>query len=119
VRHPGLRVYIMHGGYPFLDDLLALLHVHPQVHVELSIVANVEPRAGFYRFLGALVDAGHVDRVMFGSDQMVWPELIEVAIQAIEEAPFLSPAQKRAIYYENAARFLRLPPEEVARHHGG
>jgi len=25
VRHPKLHVYIMHAGYPMLDDLLALL----------------------------------------------------------------------------------------------
>jgi hypothetical protein len=30
---------------------------------------------------------------------------------------FPSEAQRRAILYDNAARFLRLSPEEVARHH--
>ena len=108
----------MHAGYPFLDDLLALLFSHPQVHVEVSMLANVEPRAGFYRYLQAIVDAGYVDRVMFGSDQMVWPELVTAAVESIEQAPFLSAAQKRAIFYDNAARFLRLSPAEIARHHG-
>ena len=51
VRHPKLRVYLMHAGYPMLDDLLALLFSHPQVYVEVSMLANVEPRAGFYRYL--------------------------------------------------------------------
>jgi predicted TIM-barrel fold metal-dependent hydrolase len=27
------------------------------------------------------------------------------------------PAQKRAILYDNAARFLRLTPDEISRHH--
>jgi uncharacterized protein len=36
VRHPGLRVYVMHAGYPLLDDMLALLYAHPQVHVEVG-----------------------------------------------------------------------------------
>jgi predicted TIM-barrel fold metal-dependent hydrolase len=36
----------------------------------------------------------------------------------IEDAPFLTAEQRRAIFYNNAARFLRLSPEEVARHHG-
>ena len=31
VRHPKLRVYIMHAGWPMLDDLLAVLWTHPQV----------------------------------------------------------------------------------------
>ena len=118
VRHPRLRVYLMHAGYPMLDDLLALLFAHPQVHVEVSMLANVEPRAGFYRYLRAIVDAGYADRVMFGSDQMVWPGIIEPAIDAIEKAPFLTAGQKRDILYNNAARFLRLSREEIARHHG-
>ena len=117
VKHPRLRVYIMHSGYPFLDDLLAVLFTHPQVYVEVSMLANVEPRAGFYRFLKGIIDGGYSDRVMFGSDQMVWPGLIEPAIRSIEAAPFLTQKQKRDIFYNNAARFLRLSKEEVAKHH--
>lgn len=119
VRHPKLRVYIMHAGYPMVDDLLALLFTHPQVYVEPSMAINVETRAAFYRFLRPIVEAGYGDRVMFGSDQIIWPALIEVAIRSIEEAPFLSADQKRDIFYNNAARFLRLSDAEIAAHHGG
>ena len=49
---------------------------------------------------------------------MVWPELIEISIAIIEEAPFLNETQKRDILYNNAARFLRLSEEEIAQHHG-
>lgn len=118
VRHPRLRVYIMHAGYPLLEDLLALLFTHPQVYVEPSMAINVETRAAFYRFLRGIVDAGYGDRVMFGSDQIIWPGLIDAAVRSIKEAPFLTPKQKRDIFYNNAARFLRLSPEEIARHHG-
>ena len=55
---------------------------------------------------------------MFGSDLMVWPGVIERAMAVIEEAPLLSREQKRAILYDNAARFLRLSKEEMARHRG-
>ena len=64
----------------------------------------------FLGYLRGLVDAGLTKRVMFGSDQMAWPETIGVAIKAIESADFLTPDQKRDIFYNNAARFLRLPP---------
>ena len=117
IRHPRLRVYIMHAGYPLLEDLLALLFTHPQVYVEPSMAINVETRAAFYRFLKGIVEAGYGDRVMFGSDQIIWPGLIDAAVRSIEEAPFLTPEQKRDIFYNNAARFLRLSPEEIARHH--
>lgn len=119
VRHPRLRVYIMHAGYPLLDDLRALLFTYPHVYVEVGILANLEPRPAFYRFLQGIVESGYGDRVMFGSDGTVWPSLIEVAVEAIAEAPFLNHEQKRDIFYNNAARFLRLSESEIARHHGG
>jgi uncharacterized protein len=118
VRHPRLRVYLGHAGYPMLDDLLAVLYAHPQVHVDIGVIVFTQPRAAFYRFLRGIVEAGFGKRVMFGSDQMVWPGVIERAVGVIMEAPFLSEEQKRDILYHNAARFLRLSDEEIARHHG-
>jgi hypothetical protein len=50
---------------------------------------------------------------------MVWPGAMERSVRVIEGATFLTAAQKRDILYNNAARFLRLTPEEIARHHGG
>jgi predicted TIM-barrel fold metal-dependent hydrolase len=117
VRHPKLRVYIMHAGYPLVEDLLALLFTYPQVYIEPSMAINVEMRATFYRFLSRIVEAGYADRVMFGSDQIIWPGLIEEAIRSLEAAPFLTPEQKRDMFYNNAARFLRLSEAEIARHH--
>lgn len=117
VRHPRMRPYIMHAGYPMADELRALMFSHPQVYVDVGIIAFIEPRPAFYAFLKELVDAGFGDRIMFGSDQMIWPGVIEPAIRSIENAPFLSEKQKRDIFYNNAARFLRLTKEQIAKHH--
>lgn len=117
VRHPRLRVYIMHAGYPMLDDLLTVMYAHPQVYVGIGVIVFTQPRPAFYRYLERIVESGFGKRVMFGSDHMVWPETIERSIRVVEEAPFLSTEQKRDILYNNAARFLRLRDEEVARHH--
>ncbi len=54
---------------------------------------------------------------MFGSDQMVWPATIGRAVESITNAPFLSASQKHDIFYHNAARFLRLRKEDIARDH--
>ena len=62
----------------------------------------------FYNYLRELIDAGLGKRLMFGSDQMRWPEAIGWAVEAIKQAPFLSDEQNRDIFYNNAARFLRL-----------
>ena len=118
VRHPRLRVYLMHAGYPMLDDLLAVMYTHPQAYVDVGVIVHTQPRAAFYRYLQGIIDAGFGNRVMFGSDQMVWPAAIERGVRVIRDAPFLTTAQKRDILYNNAARFLRLSTEEIARHHG-
>ncbi len=108
LRHPKLRVYAMHAGWPMLDAMVAMLYAHPQLYVDIGIIDYAMPRAEFYRYLQRLVGAGFGKRIMFGSDQMVWPEAIEKAIRSVEQAPFLSAAQKRDIFYNNAARFLKL-----------
>ena len=117
VRHPRLRLYLMHAGYPLAGELRALMFSHPQIYVDVGSIVYTEPRAAFYRFLQEVVEAGYGDRIMFGSDQMIWPGVIEPSIKAIEDAPFLTPAQKRDILYNNAARFLRFSKEEITRHH--
>jgi predicted TIM-barrel fold metal-dependent hydrolase len=110
VKHPRLRVWIMHAGYPMLDDLLALMYAHPQVYVDTGVIAFTESPAAFRRYLQAIVEGGFGKRVMFGSDQMIWPGTMDRSVSAIADAPFLDDAQKRDIFHDNAARFLRLPP---------
>ncbi|MCW3834988.1 amidohydrolase family protein [Sphingomonas canadensis] len=107
-RHPKLRVYLMHAGAPFIDELKAMLYAYPQLYVDTAVLQMAMTRKGYYRFLEDLIDAGFEDRIMFGSDQMNWPGLIDEGIDAINNAPFLSLEQKKAILYDNAKRFLRL-----------
>lgn len=118
VKHPKVRVYIMHAGWPFLDEMIALLYFHAQVYVDLGIIDWGVPMKNFHHYLKSIVDAGYADRIMFGSDQMLWPGSITTAIESIEKADFLTKEQKRDILYNNAAKFLRLSKEEIAKHHG-
>ncbi|MGE0160261.1 MAG: amidohydrolase family protein [Dehalococcoidia bacterium] len=118
IRHPKLRLYLMHTGWPMLDDLLALMWAHPQVYVDLGMISWALPPQELHRYLRTIVQAGFGDRVMFGSDHMVWPAALDFAIDNIESADYLTETQKRDIFYNNAARFLRLSDEQIARHHG-
>jgi len=106
-RYPSVRLYVMHAAWPMVSELLALLYAYPQVSVDIGVIAWSQPRAEFHSYLRRLVDAGHTDRIMFGSDQMVWPQMIAVSVETVEEAPFLSEVQKQAIFHDNAATFLR------------
>jgi len=108
VRHPRLRIYLMHGGAPFLQETKAILSVYPQVYVDLAVIDWILPREEFHSYLRELVRAGFGKRLLFGSDQMVWPEAIGMAVEGIESAAFLTEEEKRDIFYNNAVRFLRL-----------
>jgi hypothetical protein len=112
LRHPKVRVAVLHAGWPLADEMIFMLYQHPQVYAEVGLLQATEfvPRAEYYRFLRRLVDAGFADRILFGSDT-----LVEEGINAILEADFLTDDQKEAILCKNAARFLRLG-EEICAH---
>jgi uncharacterized protein len=107
-RFPRLRIFAMHAGYPYLEDMKAMLYLYPQLMVETGVLQFQIPRAEYYAYLEGLVRAGFADRIMFGSDQMNWPGAIGEGVRAINAAPFLNYEQKKAILHDNAARFLRV-----------
>jgi predicted TIM-barrel fold metal-dependent hydrolase len=108
VRHPKLRIYVMHAGWPMADAMIALMYAHPQVYVDLGVINWTRPAADFLNYLKRMVQSGFGKRIMFGSDQMVWPEAISIAIENILSADFLSRDQRSDIFYKNAERFLKL-----------
>lgn len=116
-RHPKLRIYVMHYASPLVDEMIAMMFTHPNLYVDVACNNWSFPRAQFHDALKRMVDAGFEKRILFGSDQMYWPDAIGEAIRSIEAAPFLDAGQKRDILYNNAARFLRLTPEQVAADH--
>jgi hypothetical protein len=117
-RHPQMRVWIAHMGWPFLEETFAILSVYPQVYTDISVSWVRGTREAFYSDLREAIKQGFGTQIMFGSDQMTWPDGIGIAIECIEQADFLTADQKRDILYDNAARFLRLSPEQIAGHHG-
>jgi hypothetical protein len=107
-RHPKLRLWIMHAGYPMIDNLLTLLQANSHVYVDVAGLIWSYPRKEIDGYIQRIVEGGFGDRLMFGTDQLVWPKLMETSIEVIDRASYLTPQQKRDILYNNAARFLRL-----------
>jgi predicted TIM-barrel fold metal-dependent hydrolase len=116
-RHPKLRVYVENAAWPFGDEMISLMYTNPNVYADLSTITWIIPRQTFHSYLKKLITAGLGKRLMFGSDQMLWPESIDMAIDAINSADFLTKEQKRDIFYNNAARFLRLSEGQIESHH--
>lgn len=115
---PGLRAYLMHAGWPYLDETKAMMYIYPNLYADVGVLAWALTREAFYSALRELVEAGFEGRLLFGTDQMLWPGALGLAIETVEAAPFLSEEQKRAILYDNAARFLNLSEEQIAAHYG-
>lgn len=109
VRHPRLRLYVMHAAWPMAEDMLYMLYMHPQLYVDVSVLQWVIPRPAYYSHLRRLVEAGFADRIMFGSDG--GEQHLRSGIEAILQADFLTTEQRRAILHDNAARFFRLDGE--------
>ena len=116
-KHPRLRLYVMHAASPLTDEMIAMLFTHASLYVDVAANDWNMPRAQFYDQLKRMVDAGFSKRILFGSDQTIWPQGIGLAIDTINQAPFLTAVAKRDILYNNAARFLRLTKEEIAQDH--
>ena len=114
-RYPDLRVYIMHAGWPMLDEMLLLMYMHPQVYVDVAMFMTVLPRKEGHRYLRTLVEAGMGKRIMYGSDHSVWPGLVGEAVEAIESAEFLAEEEKDDIFFNNAVRFFRLDADELLK----
>jgi hypothetical protein len=111
-RHPNLKIWVMHAGYPMIDEMIALMGAHAYVYVDLAGFIWSYPLAEIHMYLRRLVQAGFGKRIMYGTDLMLWPELLETSIGVIENANYLSAEQKRDIFFNNAIRFFNWDPAD-------
>lgn len=107
-RHPKLRVWVQHVGYPFIDELIAIMGYNAYVFCDLSGFIWSYPQEEINMVIKRLVQAGFSKRIMYGTDFMAYPKMIEASIGVIQNASYLTEEQKRDILYNNAARFLRI-----------
>jgi predicted TIM-barrel fold metal-dependent hydrolase len=113
VKHPKLRIWFAHGGEPWTQETFALMQQYPQVYMDVSTIAWIGGPGGrpaFHAFLRQALARGLGKRILFGTDQMGWPDAIGLAVDGVDSADFLSADQKRDIFHDNAVRFLRLSP---------
>ena len=117
-KFPKLRTYLENAGWPMLDEMTGLMYQYPTVYADFSTYLHIMNTEVSLKYLEQLMNRGLGKRIMFGSDQMFWPEVIDETVEAIQGADFLTLEQKADIFYNNAARFLRLSDKEIARHRG-
>jgi predicted TIM-barrel fold metal-dependent hydrolase len=113
-RFPKLKVVIMHMGWPYFDHALYMLYAHSNVYLDTAVADWILGRSVFERMLKEAVDTVGSDRILFGSDQMVWPQMITPAVQSITKATYLSEQDKQRILWKNAADLLNLNHQQQA-----
>lgn len=109
-KFPKLRVYMMHAGEVYFENALRLMQQYSQLYTDLGVILWVHDQPMDYaeQFLRKAKKYGLIDRIMFGSDQMVWPHAIEKSINQLNSYNFLSEEDKNKIFYTNAVKFLNL-----------
>jgi predicted TIM-barrel fold metal-dependent hydrolase len=107
-RHPKMKIWVMHAGYPMLEEMIALMGANAYVYLDISGFIWSYPLDEIHYYIKRLVQAGFGKRIMYGTDFMMWPRLFETSMGVIEHAQYLSEEQKRDIMFNNAVRFFRL-----------
>lgn len=111
-RHPKLKIWVMHAGYPMIDEMIALMGANAYVYVDVAGFIWSYPLAEVNAYIQRLVQAGFGKRILYGTDLMIWPKLLETSIGVIQNADYLSYDQKRDILFNNAVRFFNLDPKK-------
>lgn len=104
LKFPKLKIWIMHSGYPFIEETVGIMSVYWNVYTDISVIANPDniPYRDFYTTMKRLIDAGLENRVMFGSDN----GNIKQVIESVNKLDFLSSEQKEKIFHKNAEQFF-------------
>ncbi|GAA4937795.1 hypothetical protein GCM10023314_07980 [Algibacter agarivorans] len=110
VKYPKLKLYLMHAGENFYENTLRMMDGYPNLHADLGVEMWLHPMTKDFavKFLKSAKDYGFLDRVMFGSDQMVWPDAITNSIDFLNDLDFLTKEEKEMIFYKNAKNFLSI-----------
>jgi hypothetical protein len=66
-RHPHTIFVLMHGGYPWVDDIMGLAHNYQNVVIDLCWLPLISPSAA-YRVLHELIEVCNMDRICWGCD---------------------------------------------------
>ncbi len=107
-RHPKLKIWVMHAGYPMAEEMIGLMGANAYVYVDIAGMIWSYPLDEVNYYIKRLVQAGFGKRILYGTDFMMWPRLFETSMGVIEHAQYLSEEQKRDILFNNAARFFRM-----------
>ena len=101
---PKLIIVACHMGEGQHDELIEVMLEHENIYADISVV-NWVSQDLCDTALKMLKEKGLLKRVLYGSDQMIFPELVSRSVMFVEGAG-LSDEEKHAVFWGNAARIL-------------
>ncbi len=120
-KNPATTFVLFHGGYPWLDDIMGLVHNFQNVHVDLCWLPLLAPSAA-RRLTHELIEVAAADRVCWGCDTWTSEESYGALLamrhvlactlgERIEDGLMTEAGARRVagnILYENARRLYKL-----------
>jgi predicted TIM-barrel fold metal-dependent hydrolase len=105
IKFPKLRMWLMHGGGPYVKECIEMMKAHPGLYTDISVLnnPNIIPAKDFAAVMKEFIDEGLEDRLMFGSDNAD----IKACINSVEQLDFLTEKQKEKIFHLNAEAFFK------------
>lgn len=107
IQIPDLEIVMMHMGWPYFDEALYMLGTYPNVYMETSVAILLLGDQLFNRLLNEAVATAGSDKILFGTLQMAWPEVIGRSVKTIQDAEYLSAGDKHAIFWGMLLIYLR------------
>ena len=112
-KYPKLKIYLMHYPGSYFEECIEVMKKYNQIYCEISAVSMFAPKEMWEPKVKKLFDQGLGNRLMFASDYV---GTIRKNIEIIYNLGWLTETQKRAIYYNNTAKFLNLSKSEIEEH---
>jgi hypothetical protein len=113
-KYPKLKIYLMHYPGRYFNECIEVMKQYDQIYCEITAVSMFAPKERWEPRVKKLFEEGLGNRLMFGSDYV---GTIRKNIEIIYNLDWLSDNQKRDVYYNNAAKFLKLTDLEIKTHH--
>lgn len=103
---PGLKIVLNHGGWPWVDESVAIARKHRNVYIEIGGIAPkylAKPNSGWDMLL-AFADNLLQDQVLFATDSMI---PFQRAVDEASALPIKAQAKEK-LMFRNAASLLAL-----------
>ena len=98
---PELKIVISHGGYPWVNEVIALVQRHTNVYLELSEYENYPQSEAYIQAANTIIG----DKILYASAHPFVD--FEDALKTYEALPFTDDVRQK-IMYKNAAKLLKL-----------